>query len=46
MKRYVGMEVLIHVQVIITSAVGGDEWSASRPDGFTPMGRGLSTHWI
>jgi hypothetical protein len=31
---------------ILTSALDGGEWSASRPGCFTPRERGPSTHWI
>jgi hypothetical protein len=27
-------------------ALAGGEWSASRPDRFTPVERALGTHWI
>jgi hypothetical protein len=30
----------------LTSALAGDEWSASRPDRFTPEERTPGTHWI
>jgi hypothetical protein len=30
----------------LTSALNGDEWSASRPDHFTPRERTPGTHWI
>jgi hypothetical protein len=30
----------------MTSALVGGEWSASRPDRFTPGERTLGTHWI
>jgi hypothetical protein len=30
----------------LTSALGGDEWSASRPGRFTPGERTHGTHWI
>jgi hypothetical protein len=30
----------------LTSALDGDEWSASRPGRFTPGGIALGTHWI
>jgi hypothetical protein len=30
----------------LTSAPAGDEWSASRPDRFTPGERAPGTHWI
>jgi hypothetical protein len=34
MKAYVGVDVLIHI--LLTSALAGVEWSASRPRRFTP----------
>jgi hypothetical protein len=30
----------------LTSALVGGEWSASRPDSFTPGERAPGTHWI
>jgi hypothetical protein len=30
----------------LTSALDGDEWSASRPGCFTPRERAPGTHWI
>jgi hypothetical protein len=30
----------------LTSALVGGEWSASRPNRFTPGERALGTHWI
>jgi hypothetical protein len=33
-ETYGGLEVLLHV--FLTSALGGDEWSASRPNRFIP----------
>jgi hypothetical protein len=30
----------------LTSALDGGEWSASRPDRFTPRERTPDTHWI
>jgi hypothetical protein len=30
----------------VTSALDGGEWSASRPDRFTPKERVSGTHWI
>jgi hypothetical protein len=43
MKAYGGVNVEIHV--LLTSALVGDEWSASRPSCFTPGERALGTHW-
>jgi hypothetical protein len=39
MKAYGGVDVQLHI--FLTSALAGDEWSASRPGRFTP-----GTHWI
>jgi hypothetical protein len=44
MKTYWGVEVKLHA--FLTSALDGDEWSASRPGRFTPRERVPSTHWI
>jgi hypothetical protein len=44
MKAYVGVIVLIHI--FLTSALAGDDWSASRPGRFTPRDRAPGTHWI
>jgi hypothetical protein len=43
MKTYWGMEVQLHA--FLTSALDGSEWSASRPDRFTPRKRVPGTHW-
>jgi hypothetical protein len=43
MKAYGGVHVQIHV--LLTSALVGGEWSASRPGCFTPWGRDPGTHW-
>jgi hypothetical protein len=34
------------MHIFLTSALGGGEWSASRPDRFTPGWRASSSHWI
>jgi hypothetical protein len=39
MKAYEGVDVYIHI--FLTSALAGDEWSASRTGRFTPV-----IHWI
>jgi hypothetical protein len=39
MKAYGGVDV--QIQIVLTSALGGGEWSTSRPGRFTP-----DTHWI
>jgi hypothetical protein len=44
MKTYVGIDAMIHV--VLTSALVGGEWTASRPGRFTLGERALSTHWI
>jgi hypothetical protein len=41
MKAYGGMH-----HVFLISALVGREWSASRPDRFTPGGKVPGTHWI
>jgi len=43
MKTYWGVEVELHA---LTSALGGGEWSASRPCHFTFREREPGTHWI
>jgi hypothetical protein len=44
MKAYGGLDVKIHI--FLTLAAAGDEWSASRPDRFTPGERAPSARWI
>jgi hypothetical protein len=44
MKAYEGVDVERHI--FLTSALVGDEWSASRPGRFTPVERAPGTHWI
>jgi hypothetical protein len=44
MKKNWGVEVKLHA--FLTSALGGVEWSVSRPDSFTPRERAPGTHWI
>jgi hypothetical protein len=44
MKAYGGVDVQIHI--LLTSALAGGEWSASRPSRFTPRERVPGTHWI
>jgi hypothetical protein len=44
MKTYGGVDVETHV--FLTSAIGGGEWSASRPGRFTPGERDPGTHRI
>jgi hypothetical protein len=44
MKAYGGAAVQIHI--FLTSALAGDEWSASRDGRFTPGERALGTHRI
>jgi hypothetical protein len=43
MKVYVGVEIEIYIS--LTSALAGGEWSASRPDWFTPWEKAPVTHW-
>jgi hypothetical protein len=44
MKVYGGVDVYIHI--FLTSTLVGGEWSASRPDRFTPGERACGTHCI
>jgi hypothetical protein len=44
MKTYGGVDV--QIDIFLTSALVGGEWSASRPCRFTPEERVTSTHWI
>jgi hypothetical protein len=44
MKAYGGVGVQIHI--FLTSALVGGEWSASRPDRFTPGERGWIGGWV
>jgi hypothetical protein len=44
MKTYGGLDVQIHV--FLTSALAGDEWSASCTSRFNPGETAPSTHWI
>jgi hypothetical protein len=44
MKGYGGVDVSIHI--FLTSALGGGEWSASRPCRFTAGERAPGAHWI
>jgi hypothetical protein len=44
MKAYGGVDLYIHI--FLTSALVGNELSASRPSRFTPEERAPSTHWI
>jgi hypothetical protein len=43
MKTYRRVDTQTHV--LLTSALDGREWSASRPGLFTPGKRAASTHW-
>jgi hypothetical protein len=44
MKTYGGADV--EIQLFLTSALVGGEWSASLPCRFTPRERAPGTHWI
>jgi hypothetical protein len=44
MKAYGGVEV--QIDIFLTSALAGGEWSALRPGRFTPGERAPDTHWI
>jgi hypothetical protein len=44
MKEYWGSGGIVHE--FLTSVVEGGEWSASRPDRFTPRKRAPGIHWI
>jgi hypothetical protein len=44
MKTY--GEVDVSIDIFLTSALAGGEWSASRPGGFTRGKRARGTHWI
>jgi hypothetical protein len=44
MKAYGGVDVSINI--FLTLALAGGEWSASRPGRFTPAERVPGTHWI
>jgi hypothetical protein len=35
-----------YIHIFLTSALAGDEWSASRPSHFIPFERAPSTHWL
>jgi hypothetical protein len=44
MKAYEGLDV--QIQILLTSALVGGEWSASHPCPFTLGVRAHGTHWI
>jgi hypothetical protein len=44
MKMYVGVKVYLHA--FLTSALDGNEWSASHPGPFTLRERAPGTYWI
>jgi hypothetical protein len=44
MKGYWGVE--LQLRALLTSALDGGEWSASRPGHFTSSERAHGTHWI
>jgi hypothetical protein len=39
-------ELDVYIHVLLTSALVGGKWSASRPGRFTPRESALGTHWI
>jgi hypothetical protein len=39
-------QLYLYLYHSLTSALDGGEWSASRPDRFTPSERSPGTHWI
>jgi hypothetical protein len=43
MQAYGGVD--IEINIFLTSALAGGEWSASRPCRFTPGERAAGTHW-
>jgi hypothetical protein len=43
-RHILGVEIQLHTYLNL--AVDGDEWSASRPDRFTPKERAPGIHWI
>jgi hypothetical protein len=43
MKAYRGVDVYVHT--VLTFALVGGEWSASRPGRFTPEEKAPGTHW-
>jgi hypothetical protein len=38
--------VYVEIQILLTTALVGGEWSTSRPGRFTPGERAPYTHWI
>jgi hypothetical protein len=46
MKAYGGVDIYIYIQIFLTSALVGGEWSASRRSCFTPRERTPGTQWI
>jgi hypothetical protein len=44
MKEYVGVDV--YIDIFLTSALVGGDWSASRPGRLTPGEIAPGTHWI
>jgi hypothetical protein len=45
-KKYKNIKSVEYKNIFLTSALLGGEWSASRPDRFTPGERALDTYWI
>jgi hypothetical protein len=46
MKRYGGVDVYLYIHLFLTSALVGDECSASHPGRFTRLERAPGTHWV
>jgi hypothetical protein len=46
MNMYGGVDVYSYAHVLLTSALVGGEWSASRPSCFIPGEKAPATHWI
>jgi hypothetical protein len=40
------MRVAVQIHIFLPSALGGVEWSTTRPGRFTPGERAPCTHWI
>jgi hypothetical protein len=46
MRAYERVDVYTRIHVFLTSALLGDEWSASHPSRFTPEERAPGTHCV